>query len=103
DWRAWVGPAISRSYFEVGSDVLEAFVDADAATRPFFVETGQGEKWLADLPALAKHRLCRAGVACVELSGQCTFGQSDRYYSYRRESNTGRMVTVAWLSNGTVR
>lgn len=98
-FRAWVGPAITQAHFEVGKDVHDAFVLTDPSARGYFVEKVQGEKWLADLPALARQRLLRAGVANVELSGHCTYGRPDLFYSYRRSSNTGRIATLAWLAN----
>lgn len=98
-WRAWIGPAISQSRFEVGEDVRDAFVSRDAQTALFFFEKpgGSQRKWMADLPALARWRLHRAGVDDVELSGQCTFDRTDLFYSYRRDGETGRLATLAWL------
>jgi len=96
-WRAWIGPAISQPHFEVGEDVFSAFVDQDAEAAQCFTPRGRPGKWLADLPALACRRLQRAGVARVELSGECSYAQADKYYSYRRASPTGRMATLAWL------
>ena len=97
-WRAWVGPGISQPYFEVGADVYEAFVGRDSRTDIFFTPRAADKKWLADLPSLAQHRLHAAGVAQVELSGCCTYGESERFFSYRRRPDSGRMVTVAWLT-----
>lgn len=96
-WRAWIGPAISQRHFEVGADVFKAFVSHDPQSAVFFAEEIPGEKWLADLPALARQRLYRAGVSSIELSGYCTYAQSESFYSYRRTALTGRLVTVAWL------
>jgi YfiH family protein len=97
-WRAWIGPGISQPHFEVGADVFSAFVDSDPQAAAFFAEKIPHEKWLADLPGLARHRLQQAGVRNVELSGYCTYGQPGHFYSYRREPVTGRMATLAWLS-----
>lgn len=96
-WRAWVGPAISQRHFEVGADVFQAFTNHGPQSSVFFAEKTPGSKWLADLPALARQRLHQAGVANIELSGDCTFSQPDRFYSYRLSPRTGRQVTVAWL------
>ena len=96
-WRAWIGPAISQAHFEVGVDVYEAFLDQDAGAAEFFVRRPGTAKWHADLPGLARHRLYRAGVLEVELSGLCSFDRPDSFYSYRREAVTGRMATIAWL------
>lgn len=96
-WRAWIGPAIGPRYFEVGGDVFDAFVGHDARATAFFSETIPGTKWLADLPSLARHKLQLAGVDSIELSGYCTYSQSELFYSYRRDGQTGRLVTLAWL------
>jgi YfiH family protein len=98
-WRAWIGPAIGQPHFEVGADVYEAFVGQDEQTAAFFAQKIPGQKWLADLPALARHRLYKAGVDSIELSGHCTFSRPDLFYSYRRQARTGRLVTVAWLAD----
>lgn len=97
-WRAWVGPGITQAHFEVGDEVYQAFVAQDAASALYFVSKESGRKWLADLPSLARHKLARAGVGQIELSGECTYARSDLYYSYRRDGATGRLATVAWLA-----
>lgn len=98
-WRAWVGPGIGQRHFEVGADVHAAFVGQDPAAAMFFVAKHEPGKWLADLPGLARHRLHAAGVGHIELSGYCTYGEPERFYSYRREKDAGRIATVAWLQD----
>ncbi|QIM72172.1 peptidoglycan editing factor PgeF [Bordetella trematum] len=98
-WRAWVGPGIGPAHFEVGADVLQAFgAEGDAEVAAHFKPASPG-KWLADLPALARLRLTRAGVQTVELSGYCTYRERDRFFSYRRDRETGRMALLAWLEH----
>lgn len=97
-WRAWIGPGIGQSCFEVGDEVRRAFISTDTETSAFFAPTGQQGKWLADLSALARHRLYKMGVAQVDVSGLCTYSRADLFYSYRRDGVTGRMVTLAWRS-----
>jgi purine-nucleoside/S-methyl-5'-thioadenosine phosphorylase / adenosine deaminase len=93
---AWLGPAIGPDAFEVGADVRDAFVavdaDADAAFRP----KGPG-KWRADLYALARQRLARCGVRDVHGGGACTYSEPARFFSYRRDGDTGRMAALLWL------
>jgi YfiH family protein len=97
-WRAWVGPGIGPAAFEVGEDVLQAFApDGPEALALFAPRPGLPGKWLADLPALARLRLRRAGVAQPALSGLCTVSGADRFFSYRRDRVTGRMALLAWL------
>lgn len=98
EWYAWVGPAISQAHFEVGADVLDAFTRQDPACAGYFQPKGEKGKWLADLPAIARHRLQRAGLSKIGLSGECTYSRPDLYYSYRRASTTGRLATLAWLT-----
>ena len=99
-WRAWVGPGIGASVFEVGEDVLQAFApDGPQALALFAPRPGVPGKWLADLAALARLRLRRAGVAQPELSGLCTVSDAKRFFSYRRDRVTGRMALLAWLEN----
>lgn len=100
-WMAWIGPAIGPSAFEVGRDVLDAFVASDPDAESCFVPkapdaTGRA-KWMADLPGLARRRLGSVGVKQVHGGGLCTFGDSQRFYSHRRDGVTGRMATLIWL------
>ncbi|HEY0294962.1 MAG TPA: peptidoglycan editing factor PgeF [Bordetella sp.] len=98
-WRAWVGPGIGPSAFEVGEDVLQAFApDGPEALALFAPRPGVPGKWLADLPGLARLRLRRAGVAQPVLSGLCTVSEAGRFFSYRRDRVTGRMALLAWLA-----
>lgn len=92
---AWLGPAIGPTAFEVGTDVHAAFCAADPHAEQAFVALGNG-KWLADLYALARLRLARAGVGAVSGGGWCTYNERERFYSYRRERAKGRMAAVIW-------
>jgi YfiH family protein len=94
---AWLGPAIGPSAFEVGDDVVAAFASGDADARAAFVARPNG-KWLCDLYLLARMRLHALGVERISGGGFCTYGEDERFYSYRRERNTGRMASLIWLS-----
>ena len=96
DLMAWLGPAIGPDAFEVGDEVREAFVTADARAGAAFRPAGDG-RWLADLYGLARLRLAAAGVTRVFGGGLCTFTDRDRFYSYRRDGVTGRMASLIWL------
>ncbi|MBS0894597.1 polyphenol oxidase [Tatumella sp. JGM130] len=92
---AWMGPAISQQAFEVGPEVRDAFVAVDKAAGQAF--RPRNHKFMADLWLLATQRLNRAGVTAVSGGGRCTYQQSEDFFSYRRESITGRMATLVWL------
>lgn len=94
---AFLGPAIGPDAFEVGDDVLEAFVAADPQATDAFRRSRAG-KWTADLFALGRRRLARAGVTRVYGGGLCTYADPARFFSYRRERASGRMVAVIWLA-----
>jgi YfiH family protein len=98
-WRAWVGPGIGHRAFQVGHEVREAFMDHGANAPGLFVEdTAVAGKWLADLAGLAQWRLAGLGVDRIERSGLCTVSDPEnRFFSYRRDGQTGRMATLAWL------
>ncbi len=103
---AWLGPAIGPRAFEVGSDVHVAFCDADSGAAEFFVPRATTSttqkadmKWHADLYALARRKLARAGVAEVHGGGRCTVSENAVFHSYRRDgaAANGRMATMIWL------
>lgn len=93
--RAWLGPAIGPSAFEIGEDVYDAFVAENAASVRHFAATRPGH-WHADLAALARDRLARCGVRLVSGGRWCTFQERERFFSYRRDGQCGRMATLIW-------
>lgn len=96
DILAWIGPAIGPTAFEVGSEVKAAFVDSAAEAEQAFKP--QGDKWLADLFMLARQRISASGVTDIYGGDTCTFSDPQRFYSYRRDGQTGRMAGLIWLS-----
>ena len=98
-WQAWIGPGIGACCFEVGAEVGEAFGAAtDSAVAAAFRATGVPGKYRCDLYTLATLRLHRLGVERVSGGGLCTCCDADRFYSYRREGQTGRMATLVFLT-----
>lgn len=96
---AWLGPAIGPQAFEVGAEVRDVFLSHDRAAEAAFtrVDARPGH-WLSDLYLLARQRLHAVGIEAVYGGGHCTWTESDRFYSYRRDSRTGRMASVIWIS-----
>ncbi len=95
DLIAWFGPAISQVAFEVGEDVRDAFMAADSTASSCF-EANERGRWQADLYALARQKLAKSGVTQVFGGGLCTYTDATRFFSYRREGETGRMVTFIY-------
>lgn len=98
-WRAWVGPGIGAQAFQVGEEVRVAFQGKGAEQAGYFLpDPLESGKWRADLAGLACWRLAQMGVTRVENSGLCTVNDPQRqFFSYRRDRQTGRMATLAWL------
>lgn len=95
---AWLGPAIGPSAFEVGQDVFDAFAALHPGDAVAFMPGVAPGKWQADLFALARWRLARAGVERVYGGGICTHSDPERFFSYRRDGVTGRFATLVWRS-----
>lgn len=95
---AWMGPAIGPAAFEVGEEVRQAFLQQDAGADAHFRPSPNAGRWLADIYGLARLRLAAAGLAAIGGGDLCTVSDSARFYSYRRDGQTGRMASVIWLA-----
>jgi YfiH family protein len=97
---AWLGPAISAAAYEVGPEVKTTFEQqCGEAGGECFQPSHRHGHWMADLTALARLRLSRAGVSTIAGGDRCTYGEPEHYFSHRREGPaTGRMATLVWLS-----
>ena len=101
--RAVIGPGISLASFEVGDEVYDQFrivgfpIDRIARRYPIlppFGGTEGGFKWHLDLPLCNRLQLEAVGVRQIEMSGICTYQQSDAYFSARKLGvNSGRILT----------
>ena len=89
---AWLGPAISQAAFEVGGEVRDAFLALDATTDACFEPNDKG-RWQADLYGLARGQLEAVGVAAAHGGAWCTYSDTERFFSYRRDGQCGRMAT----------
>jgi len=96
---AWLGPCIGPKTFEVGADVRAAFVQNDPEAQAMFSPCGPN-KWMANLPGLARLRLAALGVTQVYGNDGspdwCTVSQSSRFFSHRRDGVSGRLAACIW-------
>lgn len=94
---AWLGPAIGPGHFEVGEEVRAAFEEKNpTATQAF--RPSAGDRWLADIYALARQQLKKTGVKNISGGNECTFQDHERFYSYRRDGHrSGRMASLIWM------
>ena len=92
---AYLGPAIGPQSFEVGEEVFQAFVEKNRKNQTAFVMNKEGH-YLCDIYQLARIELQSMGVNHIDGGGLCTYSDS-RFYSYRRQSVTGRMASLIWF------
>ena len=101
---AYLGPAIGPGAFEVGLEVLEQFFASARnlqhleAVAAAFQPSSKPLHFKADLYALARAELYALGISNVYGGGLCTFTERERFYSYRRDNQTGRMASLIWLA-----
>ena len=96
DVVAWLGPAIGPNAFEVGPEVRAAFVKKDTLMDGSFTPVG-GDRYLADIYALARRTLARTGVPYIGGGEYCTVTAPEHFFSYRRDGACGRMASLIWL------
>ncbi|MEP5568053.1 MAG: peptidoglycan editing factor PgeF [Halioglobus sp.] len=94
---AWMGPAIGPQAFEVGPEVRQAFLD-EAPQSDAFAPSGREGHYFANLYHLARYRLAAAGVNRIQGGNRCTFTESEHFFSYRRDGQTGRMASVILIN-----
>jgi len=96
DLVAWLGPCISKGAFEVGSEVKEVFIEKNKCFNSAFTSKSNG-KYMADLHQIALIQLERLGITQISTLPECTYSNSNKYYSYRKNPITGRMATLICL------
>ena len=95
---AWLGACISQPCFEIGAEVKQAF--CEKYPLEFAFKAGeQAGKYYADLYAIARYILEQHGVTLVSGGDQCTYTQTEDYFSYRRNAKTGRMATFVFMQD----
>ena len=92
----WLGPAISQPAFEVGDEVRAAFIAQAPDDAEHFEANARG-RWQADLYGLARRRLRALGVAEITGGEFCTHAERERFFSYRRNPDCGRMVSFVTI------
>jgi YfiH family protein len=80
---AAIGPLIRQHSYEVGSEFVERFLDADAGNAMFFLPGERDGHSMFDLAGFIRMRLENAGVLMIDDTGIDTYSD-ERFYSYRR-------------------
>lgn len=92
----WLGPAIGPEVFELNDEIRLDFLSRNAQNSVAFKQVNS--KWFADIYALARIELSSLGVKHIFGGNYCTFSDSERFFSYRRDGITGRMASTIWLT-----
>lgn len=96
---AVLGPTISQGAYEVGPEFVERFWEEDPANKAYFVPSERRGHAFFDLPRYIVDRLQAAGLAGATRLDLCTYGDPERFFSYRRsqhqgEPDYGRLVSA---------
>jgi YfiH family protein len=100
---AALGPTIGQANYEVGPELVAAFLADDPANDRFFRPSAREGHSLFDLPAYIVTRLTAAGVSAASL-GLDTYADPERFFSFRRathlgEADYGRQLSAIVLVN----
>ncbi|MDB3992433.1 peptidoglycan editing factor PgeF [Gammaproteobacteria bacterium] len=100
---AWLGPAIGPCHFEVGEEVKYIYSQSHLferirydVQRCFSCAKDPGKHFL-DLYQVAKVVLNSMGVSEVYGGDECTYCLEEKYFSFRRDGDTGRMVSAIFI------
>ncbi|HRP78753.1 MAG TPA: peptidoglycan editing factor PgeF [Aquamicrobium sp.] len=85
---AVLGPAIGPENYEVGPEFVARFSAESAENERYFTPSAKPGHSLFDLNRYTLDRLARAGIA-AHGTGNCTYADEARFYSYRRATHRG--------------
>jgi hypothetical protein len=99
---AVLGPTISARAYEVGPEFVERFKSANPTYARFFIASERAAHAMFDLPAFIALRAQEAGIGRFVDLALCTYGDEERFFSYRRtthraEPDYGRLISAIAL------
>ena len=104
DGVVFLGPAIGPCHYEVVAEVRRTFFEssatvalANAIQEQAFRPSVEPDKYFADLYLLATLKLRTLGVEQISGGTLCTHCERDRFFSYRRDGQTGRFISLIAL------
>ena len=82
----------------MGEDCILPFIKTDLS-KSKIVKITNKKKFFLDLPEANRREGYEAGVLNKNIyaNGPCTACENQRWYSYRKEGNTGRLITMTML------
>jgi len=99
--QATLGPTISQKNYEVGPEFAERILDINRGNQIYFTPSKTPGHKMFNLPNYIIDRLNAAGVN-ARWTGQCTYADEKRFFSYRRtthnkEPDYGRQISAISL------
>ena len=88
-----IGPGIQACHFEIKEDILENFLKYPEAI------INRDGKIFIDLPKIIRQELIEAGLKNqnIESSGECTFCEKEKYFSFRRDKPKNVEAMAAYV------
>lgn len=86
---AAIGPCIGQASYEVGPEYQDAFLADDPTNARFFAPLEGSDRLRFDLKDYVRLRLERAGAGSVQVLGEDTAADPDRFFSNRRTQQQG--------------
>lgn len=100
DLLAGIGPSICADHYEIGPDVALQVAQAFGGDASSVIRV-DGARTSFDLWTANRLLLQFAGVREVEIAGECTAEQPQRWFSHRGEGGTtGRFAVAAGIAGG---
>ena len=98
DLVAGLGPGIGGCCYEIDETCLATFENKIPFDPPFVQNNGKG-KFLLDLYAINTREMNISGLFSENIfqSGECTCCSPMNFFSYRREGQTGRILTFIMM------
>ncbi len=87
---AWLGPCIGPDALRLNATIKQAFITR--ASHNHIAFSGNEKHPYCNMTQLARMELEQAGVKLLYDTNYCTYQQSKQFFSYRRQSQTGRMA-----------
>jgi polyphenol oxidase len=78
-----IGPCIAQKSYEVDTAFFQRFAEVDPENERFFLD-GKPDHYQFDLEGYIAAQLAISGIRNIECLGQDTYGQPERFFSYRR-------------------
>jgi len=98
DLLIYLAPSICQRHFEIDYEVYQQLLQLGKEYHQFFYLQVKNGKFYGDLPGILTQQFIAMGAlpANVTNCGLCTYCDSARFYSYRRDNSTGRIASCIW-------